>query len=326
MADDVQVGILAIMALLIFSFFLYHEYTVLKDKMALQSCKNSIDAHSIVATATAREIFTDIKCPTSEITINDLKKAKPTIAEDMHRCWYIWDQGKGEYFQGDGTFCYVCSIYQFGDKKQTVSGLMQYLATQNIQVKYPGDKEGLSYQDYFQGYSTPNSAEKVKNNKIQGISDSDILNTSQKYAAIFVYASGKDNIEKAIEGGGRVPLGTVGLGAILLGTAGGIYGVSALGAAVTTAAASAAAVAAGTATTVAVVNFWNPVGWVVGAGLLIATGTYAVYKATHPTDPEWVSFIAFRPYTTEDMQNLGCERMVVNQMSNAGKTTTTPGK
>jgi hypothetical protein len=315
--NNIQMAILAIAAMVVFTLFLYQMYTGLKERMTIQSCKTSIQAHDFVSRATARDIITDIKCPTNEVTIRNLKTANAVIAEDMHRCWYIWGQGHGQYFQGDGTFCQVCSIYQFGDKRKTVNGFMEYLQTQPIKMKYPGDIQGISYQDYFQGYSTPNSASKVKNNQIQSISDSDFLNTSQKYATIFVYASGKDSIEKALEGGGRITLGSAGLGAALLGVAGGAYGVSALGAAITATAASATAVAAGTATTVAVVNFWNPVGWIVGAGLVIGAGVFAVYKATHPVDPEWVSFMAFRPYTVESLQNLSCEKLAVNQMSNA---------
>jgi hypothetical protein len=317
-ANDVQVGILAIVALLIFSFFLYHEYTVLKDKMALQSCKNSIEAHSFVASASSSEIFTDIKCPTSEITIRNLKQAKPTIAEDMHRCWYIWGEGKGQYFEGDGVFCHICSIYQFGDKGKTVDGFMQYLATQNIQVKYPGDTQGLSYQDYFQGYSTAHSAQWMKENNPQGLAEADVLNTSQKYATIFMYVSGKTSIDKMLEGGGRSKLFAAGGITMILGTAAVVGNSGAAVGALVSIATGAAEVGA--------INAWNPVGWVLLGAAAVIGGYLAIDAATSPTNPQWMSFIVFRPYTTDDMQSLGCEKIAVNQMSNAGDQMTTTGK
>ena len=316
-ASALQIAVISIAVIIVLGLFLFQAYTGLKEKMAIQSCKDSITAHSLVAKGSWGEIFTDIKCPTSEITIKDLKKTNEIIAEDMHRCWYIWNKGNGQYFQGDGTFCYVCSIYQFGDKKQEVNGLINYLGTQPIQIKYAGDVNGISYQDYLQGYSTPNSAEKVKNNPIKDITQIDVLNTSQKYATIFVYASGKDNIDKILEGGGRTTLGTTGLGAVILGTAGGTYGVGAVGAAVGSVS---TAVAGGTsvAAAVAAVDFWNPIGWAVGGALLVGAGIYALDKAVTPTEPEWVSFLAFRPYNTDELNSLGCEKLDVNQMSNAG--------
>jgi len=305
--DNTMLAILAVVIILVFGLFVFKAYTNFRDKMSVQSCKNSIEAHTAVATLSAKEMFTDIKCPTSEITIKDNKKAKEILAEDMHRCWYIWGQGQGEYFKGAGSFCQVCGIYQFGDKGQEIDGFMKYLETQPIQVKYSGDIQGISYQDYLQGYSTPNSAAKV-GNKMQDFSDGDFLNTSQKYATIFVYASGKDYIDKVLEGGGRTALGATGLGAVILGTAGGIYGVNALGATIMTA-----------LTTVETVNFWNPVGWIAGGVTLVSAGVYAVYKATHPGEPEWISFVAFRPYDNETLNSLGCEKLYVNQMSNVGK-------
>jgi hypothetical protein len=312
---DMQAAVLAVAAILIFSIFLYNAYTALKDRMATNSCKSSIEAHSIVATGTASEMFTDIKCPTQEITIKKLKTAKATIAEDMHRCWYIWGEGKGQYFKGDGTFCHICSVYQFGDKGQEVRGFMNYLETEPLKVKYPGESNtGISYQDYFNGYSTPNSAKMVNNNQIQSLAELDVIDTSQKYATIFIYASGKDNIEKVLEGN-RMAVGTAGGIMILAGTAavgGSVAGISAsLGAALEI------ALAAGTATA------WNPVGWVIlgVTGVVAAVvGGVMMYNALFNNDnPEWVSFIAFRPYDEKSLDSLGCQKLEVNQMSNAGK-------
>jgi hypothetical protein len=287
----------------------------MKDRMAINSCKSSIEAHNFVNTASASGIFTDIKCPTSEITIKKLRTAKQTIADDMHRCWYIWNKGEGQYFKGEGVFCHVCSIYQFGDKGQEVSGFMNYLATQPIRPMYPGeDNSGISYQDYFNGYTTPNSAQKVANSQIADLSKVDIIDTSQKYATIFVYASGKSNIEKVLEGN-RASVAATGGIMMLAGTA--AVGGSITGISVSLGAAIEAGIAAGVATS------WNPVGWVIlGVTGVVATivGGIAVYNAIfNDIEPEWVSFIAFRPYNEESLNSLSCQKFVVNQMSNADK-------
>ena len=290
-ANDTMLAILAIGAILVLIIFAYGLYGYFKEKMSVQSCKNSIEAHSAVAQLSARDIFTDIKCPTSEITIKDNDKAKETIAEDMHRCWYIWGQGKGQYFEGVGTFCHVCSIYQFGDKGQEIDGFMNYLGTQRIKVKYAGDTNGITYADYFMGVTTPKSADMV-DKSVDELAKTDYINTSQTYATIFVYASGKEAIQKAMENGGRSTLGTVGMFGVLGG---------------------------GAAVGVGVFIASNPVGWIVGGVLAVGLGVGAIWQALTIKEPESVQFIIFRPYNVEEFKNIGCEKMYVNQMSNAGK-------
>jgi hypothetical protein len=297
--SDIQAAALAIAAVLIFSIFLYNAYVNMKDKMATNSCKSSIEAHSIVATTTAGEIFTDIKCPTSEITIKNLKTTKKTIAEDMHRCWYIWGQGDGRYFKGDGTFCHVCSIYKFGDKGQTVNGFMQYLHEEPIQMKYPTDTRGITYAQYLAGYKSKNAEQKIDTN-VGELSKTDIINTSNRYATIFVYASGKDAIQKLMEGGGRTVLGTIGMFGVLgggLATGVGVSGALGIGTFIVS----------------------NPAGWIVGGTIILGAGVAEIWQALKIKEPEWVAFIAFVPYNETALNDLSCEKFLVNQMSNAGK-------
>jgi hypothetical protein len=384
--SHIQLAILALVAIIIFSLFLYKAYVNISEKMGVQSCKNSIAAHSLVATGSFSEIFTDIKCPTREITIKNPNKAYEIIAEDMHRCWYIWDQGEGQYFKGDGNFCHICSVYQFGDKGQEVKGLINYLANNDVKVKYVGEVPGIKYIDYFQGYSSPNADRKVDAD-IQGLTDIDVIDTSQRYATIFVYASGKDAIDKMLEGGkratavtglalfgtagttGALAVGHVGMaaatasmvasaGTVAAGTATGtglatttITIFSATGEAVSTvatiattggyattaggilvplssaagtaaveagAAAAGGAVAGGAAAGSAVLGI-TPVGWVaIGIGVLALTG-YGVYTLLDVPDPEWIAYIAFRPYNADELKALNCEQLAVNQMSNVGR-------
>jgi len=295
-ANTLLLAIIAIVSGILLLGFMYSAYIGLTNKMSVQSCRNSVETHSLVSTGSAGSIFTDIKCPTEELTIKgkDQKKIESTIAEDMHRCWYIWGQGKGQYFKNDGNFCHICAIYTFDDKNVKVDGFIQYLADTPIQVKYPGDTAGVKYTDYLAGSKTSDASEKVKRD-IGPLADTDTFSTSQQYATIFVYASGKDAIQKVLEGSGRATAATVGLGGVVTG---------------------------GAAIGVGVVGFFlvsNPAGWIV-LGSFVAYGGYELLtESTNIKKPETVQFIAFRPYTAEELKNLDCEKMEVNQMSNSGK-------
>jgi len=330
MWDQIQLAIVATAAILILIVFLYKAYSNISEKMAVQDCKNSITAHSMIAQGSFSEIFTDIKCPTREITIKKLDKTNEIIAEDMHRCWYIWGQGKGQYFEGEGNFCHICGIYEFSEKGKEVDGFMTYLANNDVKVKYAGENRGVKYIDYFQGYSTPNADRKV-DESFQDISYLDTLNTSSTYATIFVYASGKDAIDKILESGGRTTavtgLAMFGLAGKVGSSAAGKIGLAAIKAGtrktvtwtvtnVVRSTVSTAVVDAGI-TSGAVLGV-TPFGWaVIGTGVVVITGA-GIYMLLDTPDPEWVSYIAFRPYNADELRALGCEQMVVNQMSNVG--------
>jgi hypothetical protein len=307
--NQILIAILAIVTIIVFISFAYKAYVGFKEQMAIASCKDSITAHTAIAKGTFREVITDIKCPTEEITIKDNDKAKEIIAEDMHRCWYIWNQGKGQYFKGEGNFCHICGIYQFEDKGEKIKGFTKYLSTQEIKLTYSDDTPGISYVDYFQGYKTPNSADLV-NMQPKELSQHDFINTSQKYATIFMYASGKDAINLALENGGRSTAAVGGGLTLMLGVAAAGYGAYATIGVVT-------ALTAGA--TFGTVNIWNPVGWVVLGATGIATGIYVLYNVLHPGEPQYVSFIVFRPYNVEEFSKMSCDKLYVNQMSNAAK-------
>ncbi len=307
--NNTMLAILALATIVILSMFAFKAYNNFKEQMSVANCRDSIAAHSTIAKLTARDMFTDIKCPTNEITIKNNKEAKEIIAEDIHRCWYIWGQGKGQYFEGEGNFCHICGIYQFGDKGQKIDGFVNYLSTQEIKVKYPGDTPGISYQDYLQGYTTPNSV-KFADVQPEDITKNDYLNTSQRYATIFMYASGKDAIDLALENGGRASTAVGGGLVFLAGSAAAVGGTYAAIGVVS-------AIIAGS-TTVGVANIWNPVGWIVLGVTGITAGVYALYKVLNPGEPEWVSFVVFRPYNVTEFKNMSCDKLYVNQMSNSG--------
>ena len=294
---DMQIAIIAIVAAVILTIFLHSVYVSWTEKLNVQSCKNSIEAHSLISTGSGHELFTDIKCPTEDITIKskEEKNIKSIIAEDMHRCWYVWGQGKGQYFKGDGNFCAICSTYKFDDENQKVDGLINYLATTSIKVKYPGDKAGITYTQYLKGTQTEN-AQALTGRDIEELAKYDSFDTSQQYATIFVYASGKDATQKALEGGGRTTLGIVGLGGVMTGGAGVSVGV------------------------MAVFIGSNPVGWVIGGSAAIYLGVKMIEESFDVQQPETIQYVAFRPYNTEELNNLDCQKLEVNQMSNSAQT------
>jgi len=320
-------AILGVIVILLLSVWLYTFYKAAKDSAEAKNCRNSIAAHEFLVSSSKGEVFTDIKCPTRQFILNtnNEEKLKSDIAEDMHRCWYEWGQGNGKYFEGDGIFCHVCAIYDFNNKDVQVQGFAQYLAKQPIKIKYPGDKPGLSYQDYLDGYQSPKSAELLAKMP-SGATNYDYINTSQKYATIFVYISGKDALQKFFEGRGTA-FAVGGTGAIILGGLATYLGASAMvGAGVTAgvtafvggATAGAAATAASTAAMGATVA-WIPVaGWIIGGACFLVAGAsvvYLVYEAK-TTEPFWISLITFTPYNADNIKQLGCQKIETNQLSN----------
>jgi hypothetical protein len=312
-------SILGLIVILLLSVWLYSYYQAVSAKLEVQSCRNSIAAHAFLVSSTNREVFTDIKCPTRQLLIDttDDKKAKKTIADDMMRCWYEWGEGNGQYFEGDGVFCFICSQYYFKQADKKISGFAQYLATTpmsgNFGILNPNR---LTYQDYLSGFKTPKVDEIENEANVKNIMTTNMVNdnidTSKVYSTIFVYASGKAWIPKVLEGqktaiatgGGLVVMGGVAA------TAAGTVGImSSLG----------AAAIAGT------LNAWNPVGWIILAGVgvvAIGAGAGAIYTsmAAANSEPQWISFVAFRPYDADSIAALGCQKIDVNQMSHSTKS------
>lgn len=264
-----------------------------KEKLEIQECKDSIAAHALLARTTQREVFTDITCQTRELSIDakNHNKAKKEIAEDMRRCWYEWLRGDAQLFKGEGIFCHVCSIYNFKQKDDQIGGFPLFLLTEDIDIRsvYPEDTIKMKYIQYFQSYTSKqqNEIENSPTVNKQTFTDATVIDTSKKYATIFVYASGKEDIQKFMEGGYRTSA-LVG-GGIVAG-----LGVTAIG-------------------TAFIVS--NPVGWFVGGALAIGAGAYAIYEAVTPKEPQWLSVIQLIEYDDQTIKDLGCQYLAVNQLS-----------
>jgi len=300
-------AILGIVTILLLTGFLYKYYTNMKELTAINNCKNSIEAHRFMLSTTVREVFTDIKCPTkyADLSPNNEKVLKNAIAEDRKNCWYMWGEGKSDLFEGDGLFCHICAIYNFKPPGKKVEGFAIYLANTTM-INIAGQKNiaRLSYQDYLQGVESPRSKELVKNYDLQQLLKDDYIDTSRPYSVIFMYASGKEAEQKAMEGGVRTQMMTRGGIYLALGTAAVAYGVGAT-----------ATAAVGVIAGAAAINIWNPVGWVLAGGLAVYAGYYVIEKATTVKEPGWIAQVVFRPYDVQEIKDLGCQKIDVNQES-----------
>lgn len=279
-------SILAMLIIIIVATAVFKFFETTKEKMEIQDCRNSIAAHALLAKTSQREIFTDIKCQTRELTI-DAKNhadAKKEIAEDMRRCWYEWQKGNAQLFKGEGIFCHVCSVYDFKQKDQKIERFQTFLMSEDIEIKsvYPEDTQKMTYSQYFQGYSTKKTEKIEERPNKTDFTDTALIDTSKKYATIFIYASGKEEIQEFMEGGARTGIfvggvGAAGVGALLL--------------------------------------LAGPPGWIADAILLIGIGSVAVIESMTFEEPEWMSFVQFMEYNSTQINNLGCQYLNVNQLS-----------
>lgn len=311
-ALSIGLAIIGVVVLLVVVYVLGKYYLSVKEKMEIQNCKNSIAAHSMIVSGSRYDIFPDIKCPTRYITVktSDHTKAKEQIADDMYRCWYEWNEGKGPYFSEEGYFCHICSVYTFKPSGAKINGFIKYLSTEPIPLKYKGSNlNWITYMDYFQGYETPNARKMIDNppDYVPLSYKDDVIDTTNKYATVFIHVSGKDELQEFMEGK-RMGASIAGTAAIALGTmAVGLKASLAVGAVVS-------ALATGTA-----VNIWNPIGWI-GAGVLAVAGAgYLIYSIWNTDEPGWISIITFKPYNAEELKTLGCESTEVIQLSHSTK-------
>jgi hypothetical protein len=285
-SEYMYMAMLAIIIIVLIAIFIFNFFQTAKDKLEIQDCRNSIGAHAVLATVSQREIFTDIKCQTRELLIDasNENKAKKKIAEDMRRCWYEWQKGDAQLFEGEGIFCHICSVYSF-KQNTTITQFQSFLMNENIDLssKYPEETKKVTYMTYFQGYRTPliNEIENLPNVSKTPFKDTSIIDTSKKYSTIFVYASGKEDMQAFLEGGTRSTV-LVG-GGVLAG--GGV---------------------------IAILAGVGPPGWIIGG---IVVGGVLIWQALTFEQPQWLSVIQFIEYDNKTISDLGCQYLEANQLS-----------
>lgn len=255
------------------------------------------------------ELGSEIDCPTRNLELKEGysdKEAKEKLARAMYGCWRQFGQGKLNLFNENKVFCNVCYIVDV--KSAPIIGFETYLK------ETPSPTENEYYYDYLRSKKSEGAEDagflntidkmfnaplrKVDEIELKQLSDSDktvISNTApdNKYAIIFVYAKGHDNVEKL----GRQ---------VLLKSAGGK---------VITPVALGVAVAAGA--TVALAS--APFVVVVGTGLALAGAVEYVGQIFNPDmPPEWAAFTVLRQWNSYDAasilkEEIGCQEFVETQ-------------
>ncbi len=282
--------LLSLVAVAVIVFVLF----VWKGKVLAQTpkdvCRQSVD---IAALSNLRglDLSADVNCQTQyeELKTKDKDIIKKKLANKMADCWWQFGEGQKELFSTPKTYCVVCSVTSFENKDQKIRGFSKYLMDNNV----PGKR--IKYIDYFNGFETSEADRivgKIDPEILAGLENEE-LNTSKRYATIFLYAKGKDAVKQiARHLFMQTPEGKVGgIAAGIAGIGGGIAAVSVLGLFVS-----------------------NPVGWAVGFGLAVFGIVETIFlRFSSDNAPEWAAFVVFREYTSENIQELGCMELPSKQ-------------
>lgn len=277
-------------------------FFVFKTEVSAQTPKE-VCKQSVKIAALSNKIFgvdrsEEINCPTQyeEIKIRDEEAIKKKLASKMYDCWWQFWAGQEELFNTPKIYCVICSVTSFENKDRKIRGFSKYL----METEIPGKR--IKYIDYFSGFETSKADEvvgEIEPEVLAGLENEE-LDTSKKYAVLFVYAKGKDNMEKiANHLFMKTPEGK--LGAIASGIFGPIAGIGA---------------GLGVIGSLGMVS--NPVGWAIGIGVgtaaLTVVGIELIsYHFSSDNAPEWAAFVVFREYTAENIQELGCMELPVKQ-------------
>lgn len=301
---ETLVLLVSVVAVLIFSITVILKGSVEASESSAEvaACKGSVLRNAQLR-INGIEFPTDIHCPARNVLIKetkevkDQKEAKDLMAKEMYYCWDQYGEGKLNLFKDEGTFCAVCSFIRI-DSEFSLTGLPYYLMNNQIP-----DKSGRLYYDYFsKGFQTDKAksvlGDALKNPKVVDEATHSTLEKGD-YAVVFVYAKGKDELEKLKR---HLTAGTfAGQAGLVIGAGGG------------------ALAAGGTMmalTTIGVVA--GPPGWVVlGAGAAAFGVVYGISEGlsfifSSDNVPEWASFIVLRSWNEKEtaslLQNdLGCE-------------------
>ena len=289
--ETLVVIMLSVTVFIVISVVIKFWYLSESGHIPKEVCRQSVDAAAL-SNIGGIDLSAEVNCPTQykEIKTNDENIIKRELANQMSDCWWQFGEGKKELFSAASkTYCVVCSVTSFENKDKKVRGFSKYLIETNV----PGKK--IRYIDYFNGYETSKADEVVGGidpETMAGLENEE-LNTSKDYATLFVYAKGKDEMQKIAnhlfmktpEGKGAAIVGGI------AGVAGGIGAVSVLGFFIS-----------------------NPVGWAAGFGAVtLVTIEYIFYRFSSDNAPEWAAFVVFREYNSEAIKDLGCMELPAKQ-------------
>jgi len=258
-----------------------------------QQCKDSIKLSSLAHISQFELKPGQIKCPPIEIKIKgdpgnkrDESSMYYQLAQLMVETWDVFGQGKLNLFESLGVYCSVYAFIDFDKKGKILEGFKDYLSSNTIPSR------GVDYIEYLTNGASPDSNLYLSNSK------NIVIDTSKKYAMVFIYTRNLTKIDNLVNNlghainslgsgsnivGGEQAVGTIGAGVI--GSAAGGIGIMMLGG--------------------------GPVTVTLGA---VAIGGVAAYSAIFAGErPQLSAYVVLTPYDSQDaLKNIGCEQFPVS--------------
>lgn len=247
------------------------DYLVQKEE-----CKKSVYQHAISNIA---GIPTELKCQTNYFTLAydpETEKGQEMIKKQIADLWLdscdVFGRGELNLFSGENTFCAIYAVIDFEKQGIEFSGMSDFL----IDKKVPGTNK-----KYIEACHALDQT--IDYEKLREESAIDPIDTSKKYAVVFVYTKEESMIKQIITGlGGRLKAAGTG---VLGGAAVGI-----------------------------VVFAATPIGWAGATFLGIGTAAVATYTAlTGGSPPVWLASFLIKEYDSEVLDELGCKEFPVVQ-------------
>lgn len=279
-STEMVIFLVIMLITLIVFFALFANWRSATDYAAKkEQCKKSFLMHTIT---NAIGTPTDVDCPTNYFTLSynpDTDSGRGMIKRDIANLWLdscdVFDYGKHELSTAQNTYCAVYAVVDFKNKGKTVPGMYDYLLNMNV----PGT--GQKYVNKCAAYETDSdkiAAEFERLKKINPIADT--IDTSKKYAVIFVYSKKNNfvaNLKNYLGGGWKA----AGIGGAIVSTV-------------------TAGLIIGSGGTLAL-----PIG--------AATGLVAAYEIATGGESQGYSVFLIREYSNDTMKDIGCDEFPVVQ-------------
>ncbi len=233
-----------------------------------------------------------IKCPTKYLTIEDDKPSnmRKDISNLMAECWKNFGEGNIRLFNAqDEKFCTICSVFQFEDKSEKLTGLPTYMMT--TRSPYIRDKKRVTYDEFISGKQTSDIV--IDALKTAGV-DNNYLDGSKRYAVMFTYykQSYWSKMKSAAYGAavgvaaGAVMVVGIAAGAVI---AGATWGV-------------------GTPISILIVT-----GSAAAGAAIAASGSHSSAGVT-TEGADWDANIILAEYSAQGLADIGCTALPVSQM------------
>jgi len=285
LTSKLVIGVLVVVLILLLTVLIIRIKGKALQILEDSECKGSIAQHMMLLRSTGEAVAAEIYCPTKYYTIpgtNDVE-TEHYLAEALKTCWSTWGQGKLDIFAGEGSYCHICSVIDFKDKDNTITGFDTYLK----QVPFhEGTK--VSYLEYLTGYESENADLDVLA-KLQDIPLIDTIDTSKSYATVFVYVKGQSFLKSFYDRVDALHLGTTGGGATV-------------------------GLTVGTAAVVATFAIGGTLGAPLVAGFLVFEGVAGLISGyIESQNVHWTAQTMFIPYDAASLKQIGCEIAPVRQ-------------